>query len=136
MPFCSMVKVMNDSEILVLAMVQACKKYTDEVVDKVEKEIKKIGEETFNEVKENAPVSDTIYKEGGTYQRSFRKKTFKNSYGIDTKIFASGKNVHLTHLLEYGHLNRDGTTRAKAFPHIIPARKKAENKVDKFLEKL
>lgn len=124
---------MNDFASL---LVEACKTYTDEIVDKVEKEVDKVSLEALKEVKEKAPVSDTPHKKGGTYQRSWKRQLTKNSSGITARVYANGRQGNLTHLLELGHLNRDGTTRAKAIPHIAPANDNAEKKIDKFIREL
>lgn len=127
---------MSDTDDFVSLLVDACKTYADEIVDKVEKEVDKVSREALHEVKEKAPVSNTIYKKGGTYQRSWKRQLTKDSSGINARIYASGKSGHLTHLLELGHLNRDGTTRTKAIPHIAIASENAEKKIDKFIEEL
>ena len=55
---------------------------------------------------------------------------------IKVTVHVKGKHYRLTHLLEKGHLNRDGTTRSKAIPHISIAQEHANKKAEKLLEGL
>ena len=97
--------------------------YTSEVSAKLSMAIDEIGEETLQEVKKNSPVKT------GRYKKTWRKKT-DNAFSGDKKVTVL--NVYswrLTHLLEFGHLNRDGTSRTKAIPHIKSAEERAQKKL-------
>ena len=119
-----------DVDDLTSALVEACKTYTEEVVKKVEDGIADIGKDATDEVKSLAPVDKGGYRRNWTYRIDRSRGEFK------VTVHVKGRKYRLTHLLEYGHLNRDGSTRAREFPHISIAEKHAEEKVNELLENL
>ena len=119
-----------DIEDLAEALTEACRTYTQEVVEKVEDGITDIGRDATEEVKSLAPVGQGGYKRNWTYRIDRTKGVYK------VTVHVKGRKYRLTHLLEYGHLNRDGKTRAREFPHISIAEKHAEEKVNELLENL
>ena len=119
-----------DVDDLTSALVEACKTYTEEVVQKVEDGIAEIGKEATDEVRGLAPVGKGGYRRNWTYRIDRTRGEYK------VTVHVKGRKAHLTHLLEYGHLNRDGKTRAREFPHIGIAEKHAEEKVNELLENL
>lgn len=123
---------------LAAVLAECCKKYTDEVVKKVGEGVENIGMETARELKELSPVSDGSDKSipKGAYRRSWTCKIEKERGKFTVTVYVKGKHYRLAHLLENGHLNRDGTTRSKEFPHISIANKHAQEKIDKLLEDL
>lgn len=142
-----------DPEDLAKALVEACSEYTGEVRDKVEDGLTRIGYETVEEVKSLSPVytgTERVSKSGKRYRTINKSQYEKNSPGAYKRrwiyrvekargvitVTVHNKQWALTHLLENGHLNRDGTTRSRAIPHISKANADAEKKVDKLLEDL
>ena len=123
---------------LAKALSDACKEFTDEVKEKVENKINQIAQETVEDVKSLAPVYHGKNKKTskGRYKRSWKYRTDKERGSINAVVYASGKQYNLTHLLENGHLNRDGTSRSKAFPHISVADKNMQEKLEKILDDL
>lgn len=123
---------------LAKALSEACEEFTDEIKEKIENKINQIAEEAVEEVKTLAPVyhgkSKKISK--GRYKKSWKYKIDKERGNLTATVYASGKQYNLTHLLENGHLNRDGTSRSKAFPHISIANENAVKKAEKMLEDL
>lgn len=82
-----------------------------------------------------APVSKT--KRAGTYKRSFvidRKWQARHHYSAEWHV--EEPEYRLTHLLENGHLTRDGTRRTKAIKHIKYGRQIAEQVLDERMEGL
>ena len=118
------------------ALVSACSEYTEEVRAFVEEGVEKIGEEALKEVKELAPIykGDNKSTRKGAYRRSWTCDISKQRGVISAVVHAKDPHYRLTHLLENGHLNRDGTTRSKAIPHISIANANAEKKVNTLLE--
>lgn len=54
----------------------------------------------------------------GKYKRSIKvKKTRETKYDMQKVIYADGAEYRLTHLLENGHLTRDGKRRTEAVQH-------------------
>lgn len=118
------------------ALVSACSEYTEEVRTFVEESVERIGEETAEEVRSIAPVheGDNKNTRKGAYRRSWTCDLSKQRGVINAVVHAKAPHYRLTHLLENGHLNRDGTTRSKAIPHISIANANAEKKVNTLLE--
>lgn len=133
-------QIIAKPENLVAALVSACQEYTDDVKETVKNGIVKIGEEATEEVKTLAPVYEGEDKNmkypKGSYKRSWKYTVDEERGKIQVTVHAKSPHYRLTHLLEKGHLNRDGTTRSKAIPHISVANADAEKKVDKLLEDL
>lgn len=125
-------------EALVAAMVSACQEYTDEVREIVEEGIIEIGQEAVEQIKVLAPVYEGSNKNTskGAYRRSWGYRVDRQRGRIEVTVHAKSPHYRLTHLLENGHSNRDGTTRSKAIPHVSIVNSLAQKKVDKLLEEL
>lgn len=135
-------QIITSPENLVAAMVAACQEYTDEVKEKVSEGLIKIGEEAVDEIKTIAPVysGDDKKVKKGAYRRSWKYRIGKERGAIKVTVHADGQQYRLTHLLENGHVLRDGTGRqvgkVEPIPHISIVNANAEKKVDKLLEKI
>lgn len=92
--------------------------YKDLVADDVKSIVKKVGNDTKNEIKNNAP------KRTGAYKKSWSVTITKENSNALTVTVHSKNRYRLTHLLEKGHAKRGGG-RTKAIPHIGPAEEKA-----------
>lgn len=111
-------------------------KYTEEFKETLDEELEKIGKEAVAEVKKLSPVYTGKSKKlkKGKYRSGWRYEIQKNRGAI--KVTVHNKHYQLTHLLENGTLNHDGTQRSRSIPHISIANRHAEEKVDKLLEEL
>ncbi|MDH6367135.1 MULTISPECIES: HK97 gp10 family phage protein [unclassified Breznakia] len=90
--------------------------YSQDVADETKDAVDEITAEATKIVRENAPVSDT--KRKGKYKRSIKNdKVHESTLDKEKIIYANGKEYRLTHLLEKGHLTRNGK-RTKAHPHF------------------
>ena len=140
-------------EQLVETLVDACATYTDDVKQKVHKGIDKIAREAKSEVKKKSPRSKKKYdgnpenyKGSGRFAKE-NSKPYNESWitrkeennGVYT-VTVHNKRFQLVHLLELGHVLRDGTGRVygEVTPreHVKPVNTDAEKKVDKLLEEL
>lgn len=120
---------------LTKALVDACTTYTDDVKQKVHKGIRKIARETKSEVVSKSPKGKVnLVRDYKHYKDGWTTST-KESNGVYT-VTVHNKKYQLVHLLELGHLNRDGTTRSRVFPHVEPVNTDVDKKVDKLLEDL
>lgn len=93
--------------------------YSDEVVDALDQEARKMGNEARRIIRKNAP------KRTGTYAGSWQLKRQGRLKG-STYVVHSPKHYRRAHLLEKGHavvVNGQHKGRARAFPHIAPAEK-------------
>lgn len=119
---------------------QILTKYQTEVNDSLEKAIKETAKQgvSYLQTLKFADKKYTIrtgdYNKGWTSARE-KKGKYKNSAVIHNKT-----DYRLTHLLENGHLTRNGTSRTRAFPHIEPTRdvleKEVVQNIENALEKL
>ena len=72
----------------------------------------------------------------GDYRKSWKTETEETSASIRVTVYAKAPHYRLVHLLENGHLSRDGRTRVKAFPHMEEAEAAAVREIEKELEKI
>lgn len=131
-------EIIATPEALVAALVSTCQAYTDEIRETVVNGIIDIGQEATAEIRAIAPVyeGDNKNTAKGAYKRSWTYRVGQERGKINVTVHAKDPHYRLTHLLENGHLNRDGTTRSKAIPHVSIVNAIAEQKVDKLLEGL
>lgn len=86
--------------------------YSKEVKNTIIESAKEVGEEGKNKLKQTSP------KRTGKYRQGWRLKTKEGATFVHCTIHNATR-YQLTHLLENGHLNRDGS-RTKGLPHIAP----------------
>lgn len=93
---------------------QALKQYGQEVVNVLENTAQRVGKKAVADLKENSP------KATGSYRKSWRLKEQPAKVAGEPKSYVvhNKDRYQLTHLLEYGHVSRNGTSRVKAYPHI------------------
>lgn len=93
--------------------------YGDEIKQGLAQDVESTGKECLKLVKEYSP------KRTGAYRKGWRVKKFVDSRNQVTMTIYNKPHYRLTHLLEDGHLNRDGS-RTEGKPHIEPAAQAAE----------
>ena len=112
-------------------IVKALKQYSEDVEVKVKDAISDGSNKILKDLKKH-PV---IPKRTGKYKKSFcLKKTAEGEGYIRYRLW--NKRYQLTHLLEYGHITRNGTSRTKAYPHWKDAQMQAEELVEKVKKEL
>lgn len=85
--------------------------------------------------KQYAPTSKR--RRSGTYRNSFEiDKGWQERHHYAAEWHVKTPEYRLTHLLENGHLTRDGTSRTKAIKHIKYGRQIAEQVLEEKLEGL
>ena len=109
--------------------------YGDEVRQKTEATLAKLGPEIASQVRDNSRQ----FKGTGKYAQGWTSKTEIDLKGTVKEIVYNSAQPTLTHLLEYGHRGfplRDGgrTDDVKAYPHITPVYKKAIDEAVKRIE--
>lgn len=112
------------------AISEIFEEYGVEVKETVNAIAEEVAEETVKELKKTSPARKEIG--GGKYRRSWKKIGEKSLNGNSTFTVFNTR-YRLTHLLENGHLTRDGRTRTQGIKHIAPAEEKA---VESFLRKV
>lgn len=110
--------------------------YEKEVQETARKVIKKVAQETAKKVAE-AAREQGIYNENtksrkGHYVDGFRVKTIPDR-DIPSYFVHNAKKPQLTHLLENGHLTRNGG-RTKARPHFIRGQEWADSVIVRRIE--
>lgn len=133
---------------LTKSLVEACRFQTNEIKQKVQDGIDKIGKETLKEVKKLSPVYQGAYpdgvkyrdkgQKGGTYRKGWELNSLNRNGTVRNII--SNKHYSHVHLLELGHdlLDKNGEKYGYVSKreHVSIAQKHAEEKVDKLLEDL
>lgn len=75
----------------------------------------------------NDEIALHVPKKTGDYRNSFAiSKGYRDKHDYKAEWYVRAPEYRLTHLLENGHLTRDGVSRSKAVPHIKYGRQIAE----------
>lgn len=112
---------------------------SEELKKKIDRAGDAVTQEGVSELKRTSPKYTGNKKRAyrpGAYARSWTVK--RDFSGITGNSHYTIHNVHhyrLTHLLEFGHVNRDGS-RARAFPHIAKVNADVCAEYEKKVEKI
>lgn len=117
-----------DIDDLASAITQEMKNYTEDVSEGIEKEALKTANEARDELKQTSPKNTGEYADGWS-----RKKTGRGDE-VGHTVYNKEK-PQLTHLLEDGHLNRDGS-RTPGQKHIEPVEEKYNQLFEKRVEEI
>ena len=102
-------------------IIEALKEFANEVEEKVETVITNGSKEILKNLKKHPIIPELT----GKYRKSFKlKKTGSGPGYIRYKLW--NEEYRLTHLLEHGHIKRNGTGRTKTYPHWRDAQAQAE----------
>ena len=115
---------MNDFEVEIR---KALTEYRDLTADELKKAVKKASKTVKSEIQAHAP------RKTGTYAKSWIVTTEHEDSGSIALVVHSKEHYRRTHLLENGHALRNGG-RARALPHIAPAREKGETQLESDLK--
>ena len=99
--------------------------FAQEITDDIEQEFAEIGNEAVQELEQTSP------RDTGDYASKWRSKIIRE-YGT-VKVVVSNQKYQLTHLLENGTTNADGTQRTQPQEHIGPANENAQRKALEFM---
>ncbi len=106
--------------------------YNEHAVDVLNSAIDESAKEARDELKVSGDFKDRT----GKYRKGWSVKSGSRFMGVESKTVHNKPKYQLTHLLEYGHVNRDGS-RTRAFPHIAKVEaESAKNFERKVREKL
>lgn len=99
-------------------IMKGLEEYSDMATDELKKEVKKTARNIRKDIQANAPVGAT-----GKYSKSWSVKNQKETSNSIELVVHSKNRYQLAHLLEKGHVLRQGG-RVSARPHIGPAEEK------------
>ena len=109
------------------AIMDRLEEYKDLAVDEMKTAVKAAGKTVKEGIAQTAPGS-------GKYANSWiSRTTAESSSDIEVTVY-SPRRYRIAHLLEKGHLLRNGQ-RSRAFPHIAPSQEKGEDQLMSDLEK-
>lgn len=87
--------------------------YSDDVTETCKKVVDEIAEQTNSEIMHHCNFGGS-----GKYLKSFKLTTsFEDSRNKRVTWYVKSPHYRLTHLLEFGHITRNGG-RTRAFPHV------------------
>ena len=110
-------------------LIKQLQRYSKVLDSEVQQVAKEVAQTASKNVKKDSPMSNTSRK--GTYKKGWGIQKIDDGYVVRNK-----KEYRLTHLLEKGHVTRDGKSRTKAQPHIKPAEEIAIKEFEKRIEEL
>ena len=88
-------------------------KYGEEATKVAKEAVDEMTDEVMKETKSHITWQDKVYSSNFQIKKSFEdKRNKRNTWYVKPPYY------RLTHLLEFGHVTRNGTTRTKAYPHV------------------
>lgn len=109
-------------------LMDGLKAYTDDVTKGVKESVEAVGKEATDQLKKTSPKK-IKGKKTGKYAKGWRvQKTKETATECEATIF-NKTDYQLTHLLENGHINRDGSF-TDPRPHIGTVREMAAKNLE------
>ncbi|MDE5993729.1 MAG: HK97 gp10 family phage protein [Oscillospiraceae bacterium] len=90
------------------AIKKAAQSYTDDIKSELDEELERIGKDSLKEIRALSPKLTGKYRRGWTYE-------IQRERGM-IKVVIYNKEYQLVHLLELGHLSKNGTERIAGVP--------------------
>lgn len=108
--------------------------YSHDIQEAITDEAQKIAKEGQSKLKSTSPKNRKNTKSKGKYAKGWKVKTTKGRGFVNCTIY-NATDYQLTHLLENGHLTRNGS-RTKPIKHIEPVHDECCNEFEKNVEKI
>lgn len=112
---------------LATEIVSSLEDYNADVTEKVKEAVSEAGKTALNIVKSASP------RKTGKYKKGWRLKVVYDGTNDRRIVIHNSTDYQLTHLLEHGHVGRDGS-RVEGKSHIYEAQKEAEAEFEKLVE--
>lgn len=106
--------------------------YNGDVKKNLNKAVKEVAEYTANSLKQGGPYKERTGKYTPDWTATLRKGKYSSVTMTEEYSVNNRKHYQLTHLLEYGHVNRRGSRivgKTRAFEHIKPAEELADQMI-------
>lgn len=103
--------------------------YSAEITKNINENLKEVAETTAETLKKGGAYKERTGKYTPDWSVTARKAVSTAQYSVHNR-----KHYQLTHLLEKGHVTRNGK-RTRAFEHILPAEQAADELVVEAVEK-
>ena len=106
------------------AISQALDDYDQQAVDKTKAIIGELAAEAVANLKQDSP------KRTGRYAKDWARQTSYETAREKRDTVYNKKHYQLTHLLEHGHVKRNGTGRVDGIPHIGPENERIKTELE------
>ncbi len=103
---------------------QALDEYDQSTVEKTKAIIGDLAAEAVANLKKDSP------KRRGKYAKDWARQTSYESTREKRDTVYNKKHYQLTHLLEHGHVKRNGTGRVQGIPHIGPENERIQAELE------
>lgn len=120
------VKITSDK--LADTLREAMEQYAGTVTEIVNKQAEETAKWSAEELKKGGPYKERTGKYTKDWDSKIREKRISKITGEVSYSVYNKKHYQLTHLLEKGHVKRNGSGRVRAFEHIAPIEKQAEER--------
>lgn len=104
--------------------------YADDVIEATNDSIDVSAKWARGQLKTSGGFKDI----SGNYRKGWSVKKERKGFGITNQTVYNRTDYRLTHLLEFGHVNRDGS-RTREFPHIAPVEEQSSKMFISEIEK-
>lgn len=109
-------------------LLKSLSEYGDDVTQEVKQAVEDTAKETVDLLKQTSPVK-AKGKKRGKYRKGWRAKLTYDGATEKKLVVHNATDYQLTHLLEHGHVNRNGTFTA-ARPHIAAEEEQMKQKLE------
>jgi len=116
------------SKELKAAMSESCKAAQEDLRQSIER----AGKAAAKRLK----TAGSFKNRTGGYRKSWTTSTDEDSTSITVVVHSKAPHYRRAHLLENGHLSRDGRTRVRAYPHLDEAEQAAVQEIERELGRL
>ena len=114
--------------------------YAENIDDAVNEAVKKVAQAAVQELKATSPRSSGSPTRGkpkhyaDMWAARVNNKKERIGLTINGIIYVKPPEYRLTHLLEYGHINKRTGRMVKAFPHVKPVEEKIYDEFRKYAQ--